>query len=348
MNGPISKTLDSLPTVSYPFRSRIHPKADLAEAHVRDFGRRFGLCAGEFAGARFDAAGFGIFAARTCPDAHDVNLMAEWAAWLFIFDDEFDEAALPIERVAHLAPVRKEIHGILTSNLDPDTQGSNPYTSSLADMWPRTARCMSEGWRLRFARHLIAYIEIYASELSNRRHVDPPMFQEYLPFRRTVSAVDVCWDLIEAALGRSLPEAVVESAVCQELRLAANDITCWTNDLVSFNKEYARGDANNLVTVLAHERGLTFDQAAHRVLAMIDSRVGDFVSRRHALPAQAPQLGWSPAETQLLMECMAAMETWMAGSLAWHLWSRRYRDVEYTDTPRNPSYYLPLLDASHS
>jgi hypothetical protein len=339
----VGHPLSSLPAITYPFVSRIHAEADLAEAHVRYFGRRFGFCASEAACARFDAAGFGVFGARTCPDVGDVELMAEWAAWLFVFDDEFDEAAEPAHRVAQLTPVLGEIRRILSPSLDFQGQTSNPYTTTLADMWPRTARLMSRGWRKRFARNLTAYVEIYADELSNRRYADPPAFEEYLPFRRVVSAVDVCWDMIEVGLGRSLPEAVVDSAACQELRLAANDITCWTNDLVSFNKEHARGDANNLVSVLAHANGLSFDEAAEQAASMIDTRVGDFVRHQQTLPILAPQLGWERPARDLLTRCTDAMATWMAGSLAWHTWSGRYRHVEYTETPRDPSYYLPLL-----
>ncbi len=35
--------LTSLPPIACPFPSLVHPSVDRAEAHVREFGRRFGL-----------------------------------------------------------------------------------------------------------------------------------------------------------------------------------------------------------------------------------------------------------------------------------------------------------------
>ncbi|WP_369166406.1 terpene synthase family protein [Streptomyces sp. R28] len=135
-------------------------------------------------------------------------------------------------------------------------------TRTLAAIWSRTAPRMSEGWRKRFTDHLCEYVAIYNRDIANRRFCEPPPFEEYLPFRRIVGAVYICWDLIEVAQGGSLPERIVTSDLCQNLRVAANDITCWTNDIFSLNKDYARGDVNNVVAILRHAGSLTWPEAA--------------------------------------------------------------------------------------
>lgn len=340
----MNDVLSRLPEISCPFPSRQHPAVDLAETHVRYYGRRFGLVTSAASAERYDRAGFGTFAARTCPAAGDIELLAEWAAWLFVFDDEFDEAGDPYERARLVDPVLTEVRAILTGSMPVSDPGpTNVLTAALADMWPRTARLMSDGWRARFTRHLCAYVAVYKSEISNRRFGPAPSLQEYLPFRRIVSAVDVCWDMIEAAMGASLPEHLVESGPCRKVWQAANDITCWTNDIISLNKEYARGDLNNLVAVLQHADDSTWSAAAAKAADMVAERTGDFSHACRELEASRRLLPCTDTEWELLLRSIEAMRYWMAGSRHWHLWSRRYQDVEYAGPQQNPSYYDTLL-----
>ncbi|MGG8406506.1 terpene synthase family protein [Streptomyces sp. 12297] len=329
--------LSQLPPIPCPFPSLVHPAADLAEAHVRYYGRRFGLVTTVVSGERFDRAGYGMFAARAFPTACDIELLAEWAAWLFVFDDEFDESGRPAERALLVGEVLAEIRAILTPDLGPPPgRPTNPLTVALADMWPRTARRMALGWRQRFAGHLCAFVDVYRSEISNRRFATPPSLEDYLPFRRVVGAVDACWDLIEASQGESLPEELVAHDLCQAVRIAANDVCCWTNDIISLNKEYARGDMNNIVAVLRHTHRLGWPQAAARAAGMVAVRTQDYLAARRALAE-------SPVSTAYLERCLDAMSHWMAGSRAWHLWSHRYRDIEHAPPLEDPSYYDPLL-----
>jgi len=339
--------LARLPDIPCPFTSRQHPAVDLAEAHVRYYGRRHGLVASAASGKRFDRAGYGTFAARTCPDARDVELMAEWAAWLFVFDDEFDESGDPRERASLVDPFLAEVRAVLATGCAPHGgTPTNVLTAALADMWPRTTRLMSPGWRARCARHLCAYIEIYKSDISNRRFGEPPSFEEYLPFRRVVSAVDVCWDMIEVAQEESLPEHIVEHDLCVAVRDAANDITCWTNDIISLNKEHARGDMNNLVAVVRGAQRLSWPEAATRAAAMVDDRTRDFELARRKLDVSRETLRCTDAEWDLLGRCADAMALWMAGSRAWHLSSHRYTDVEHLARHSDPTYYRALLGPS--
>ncbi|MER7761872.1 terpene synthase family protein [Streptomyces sp. NPDC097619] len=329
--------LPHLPPIPCPFPALVHPAAELAEAHVRYYGRRFGLVNTSASEERFDRAGYGLFAARTSPTACDIELRAEWAAWFFVFDDEFDEAGRPQDRGALVGGVLAEVRAVLTPDLrPPPVRPSNPLTAALADMWPRTARQMSVGWRERFTANLCSYVAVYGTELSQRRFGTPPSFEEYLPFRRVVGASDACWDMIEAAQGESLPEPVAGHALCRAVREAAADVICWTNDIVSFNKEYARGDMNNIVAVLRHAHALSWPEAAERAAGLVAVRTQDYLAARRALAE-------SPVSTAYLERCLDAMSHWVAGSRAWHLWSRRYRDIEHAPPTEDPSYYDPLL-----
>lgn len=334
--------LDSIPRIYCPFPSHRHWGGDQAERHVREFGRCFGLVSSAASVERFDRVGFGAFAALTCPTTHRLELMAEWAAWLFVFDDEFDEAADPNRPVALIDPMVDEARAILAPDLIAPNSTSNVLMEALADMWPRTAHRMTVAWRQRFAQHLIEYISVYRTEISRRRYADPPSFAEYLPFRRIVSAVEVCWDMIEVAHESNLPDELVAIPSYQRIRSIANDITCWTNDIISVNKEHARGDANNLVAVLRYTDSLTWREAAQKAADMVRHRTEEFQTAAREMTTSQHESLAGAADRQLLTENIDAIGRWMAGSWLWHLSSNRYQDVEYTTRAQDPSYYQHL------
>ena len=82
-------------------------------------------------------------------------------------------------------------------------------------------------------------------------------------------------DLIEPALGTTLPTEVVEQqSTWAELRELAVHLCAWTNDIYSFNKECGERDPINLIQVLRQEHG-------------IDAEAGPYATglRRLRLPA---------------------------------------------------------------
>ena len=209
--------------------------------------------AGEAAAAHFDDAEFGRFAARINPDAIDVRIIGEWVSWLFLVDDQFDDAADPAVQAEAVGCFVQELRAVLPAEPGPTPIPTSLGAAAAADAWSRTAPAMSRSWRRRFVKHLCGYITLYKQEIAYQRHTRPPSTREYVPYRRIIGAADPTFDLIEVAEQFSLPPAVFDSDICQAMRLAGNDVACWTNDIFSLAEEGARGDLNNLVAALQHE-----------------------------------------------------------------------------------------------
>ncbi|KAJ7854579.1 terpenoid synthase [Mycena olivaceomarginata] len=71
-----------------------------------------------------------------------------------------------------------------------------------------------------------------------------------------------------------IPDEVMENAVIKELTALCIDIAIAGNDLLSYNVEQARGDADhNLVTIVMHELDLDLDRAVQWIADWNDSLV---------------------------------------------------------------------------
>ncbi|MEU5191759.1 hypothetical protein AB0G83_32170 [Streptomyces klenkii] len=101
----------------------------------------------------------------------------------------------------------------------------------------------------------------------------------------------------------------------------------WCNDIVSYNKEAFREQhfgfpgIQNLVPVLAHERGCSMDEAARQAVVMHDTAMHRMAELSEQVRRQA-----GPG----LSRYVEGLCQWVRGSLEWHLTTDRYAD------PNNP------------
>ncbi|MFI5828724.1 hypothetical protein ACIA6C_15995 [Streptomyces sp. NPDC051578] len=329
-------------TIHNPFPIRVHADEWKAEEHVREWVRRFRLVTTDAAADHFDQAEFGRFAARIKPDAIDIRTIAEWVSWLFLVDDQFDDAGDPASQAQAVDRFVAELRAVLPVDLGPTPMPTCPGTAAAADMWPHTAPPMSRSWRIRFIDHICDYIDLYREEIAYQRYTTPPTADEYIPYRRIIGAADPTFDLIEVAEEFSLDPAVFDSRIYQQMRLAGNDIACWTNDILSLAKEAARGDLNNLVAVLQHQDKLSLEQALNKTATMINSRVGTYVRLRDEFTNSFHVFKLPVNDWYKTVSAVHGLGTWVAGSLDWHLLSGRYTHIEHTEPGQHPSYFEPV------
>ncbi|MFG2887277.1 hypothetical protein ACGFYV_34170 [Streptomyces sp. NPDC048297] len=274
--------------------------------------RSSGLLTDEQAEQRFTAAGFGRLAELVYGRGPQLTLQARWLSWLFMLDDHFDEdggeASDTAEGVLRFMPA---------DPLEPTPAPGSPFTMALAGLWPELAAAMPGHLRHRFRGHVEAYVRSYHTEAAQARGGRAPSMTSYVELRRDSGAVETCLDLLELDSRARLTPALADLSAVRELRQAANDVICWTNDVLSYDKETACGERNNLVAVIEDERGLTRSAALALAEQMITERTGDF-HRRHLLLRTAEPNG--PAA--LFAE---GAHRWITGSHRWHLESSRYR-----------------------
>lgn len=320
-----------------PFPHRVNPHVDRARTHVTRWVRRVGLVQRAYPRKRFERADFAWFAAVVHPtaDASQLNLMADWFAWLFLVDDQLDDGRLG-RSPGRAAEITRQMRSVLESDsrhlgVGPDVPTA---VSSLADLWQRTAPHATPEWRQRFVAHLAECLRTAAVwEAGNRVGRIIPSEETYIVNRRHTGAIYVCMDLIEVVERISVPESLYRSTLFTSALDAACNVVCWTNDVYSLAKERARGEVHNLVFLVQHHRGLDQQTALARVRAAIEYETERF------LKAEAELLAAHPDQARLFVPCLNGMRTWMRGNLDWSRRTQRYHPLSGSVEER-PEEYL--------
>ncbi|GAA3677464.1 hypothetical protein GCM10022267_75400 [Lentzea roselyniae] len=294
----------------YPVRLNAHVSLDEVEEQLLTWADDAGLLDDPTVRERFVAAAFGECAAYVYPDAPDLLPYAKWLAWLFVADDEFDENRTPED-----GGIDGGVLPLLPLDLDTPTTPRTAVTRALAELWRELAEPMPASLRMRFREHAEEYARSYATDAARARDGRAPDLGAYVALRRRSGAVETCVDLIER-----MPHARhtdITSDV-EALRLAANDVVCWSNDVLSVHKEVRHGEMTNLVAVLHNATGMSWSGALNAAAEMVSARTVEFDDLRRKLtrPGAAPEL----------VTFVNGLKWWISGSLHWHLRSHRYRE----------------------
>ncbi len=296
------------------------------------------------AARRFDNSDFGGFAARAyCTAAYeDLALCVEWMSWYALLDDQLSEGAYNTAQAWH-----RVLPGLCSAVQHPE-QDTHSHASAavraLADMCRRTFSRTSPAWRERFAAHVLSTLRGLAAEATADRRLNGDLdVEQYLALRRATAGVPFYVDLLELAEHAEVPEVVCQTPVFEELVAATTDLVCLHNDLYSVEKEFARGNALNLVLVLERAHRMTRDQAIEAVVARVTQRVEQFCTARHQLRALLPRMGVDGAAIEEIGRCVTGMQDWVNANLEWCRYTPRYGHVEYTAAGDQPSYLEDLL-----
>lgn len=336
----INPTL-SQQTLSLPFPIHTNPHDATAEQHLCGWARQMGLVRTPEAGARFDAARFGIFSGYVHPDASPgrLALYSKWMAWQFLADDQYADGSYRTAEswqsaTDHLWPV-------FATGQAPE--GASSLARALADILGAVYPHMSARWRERFVKHVQETFGAVVAENERRHTRTSATVEEYVANRRAVSSVLPCFAIDEFMAGGELPEEVRVSGPYQRLVQAATDVAAWTNDLYSWPKEEAAGEVDNLVLVLESAGQLTRREAIHAAAQWITGRAGDFNTAEQELPPVLDSLSLGAGARRTVARCVSSMRNWMAGTWKWSSESARYTTFDPDAAGRIPAYIDDLL-----
>lgn len=324
--------------------SAVSPWAHEAESHARSWVRAFDLVRSDRAKERFDKTAAGELAARVYASAVSslkLATAADWIGWLFFLDDQLDEGHVgkdPAAAHAFLQPLAESLSE-KPANRPPD---GSPLRAALSDIRRRMLPTMPVAWQRRFTRHVADYLNGCEWEAANRAHGRVPSLDEFPSRRRMAGAIWPSLDLLEFVTDEPLPDRVYGDPLFAEMCEAAADVVCWTDDVLTLDKERAHGDVHNLVIVLEHATGCTTTAAMMRASHHIDSRLADFMrcERRH--PGMLDRLGVDGPGQQATQQYVTGLRNWMRGHLDWGLHTIRYHSVEHTATGLAPAYLETL------
>ncbi|MFG1873259.1 hypothetical protein ACGFIV_00285 [Sphaerisporangium sp. NPDC049003] len=327
-----------LPSALDVFPPLLDEHVDAARRHLARWVDEYGLVRKEAARRRFAHADFAWFAAVTYPSADErgLCLIADWFAWLFLLDDQFDDGAVGRD------PDRvRELMGEMAAVLVHDDGGPRTYprpaiVEALADLWRRTTPRTTPAWRHRFVDHIAEGGLAAFWEAENRVRGVVPDEATYIEKRRHTGAIYVCMDLIEAVERTEVPARVYADARYQDALRSACDVVCWTNDLYSLEKELSLGEYHNLVAVVEHGRGFSREQSVRHVVAAITAEIDLYLERESRV------LSAFPGHVADVVRNFAGMRSWMRGNLDWSARTKRYR-LEGLSAASGPSDYLDAV-----
>ncbi|MFI0723422.1 isoafricanol synthase [Streptomyces sp. NPDC021224] len=327
--GPADPTRRTA-AVRIPFPARLNPHAERARQHTLQWAQGMGLLTGDTATAEYDALRLERLMAYFYPDAGatDLELSADFNAWFFIFDDQFDGllGAQP-ERirglVADLAATMAPEPRAPAAGTEPD----GPLVRSFRDIWERSTDGTARHWQIRFRDHWAAYLAAHEGEAHHRNAERLPGLADFLTVRRDTIGVRPCLDFTERCGGYSLPDDVYRTPALREMREITCDVVIFVNDIVSLVKELAAGDVNNSVVVHRTEQGCGVEEAVAHVARLANTRTARFVRLAADLPRALAGLRLDRTARAHVDHYVEGMRHLMAGNLTWSLATARYDEA---------------------
>jgi hypothetical protein len=306
-----------------PGPSPVSPWAADAEAYAQNWASEFGIIRSESARKRFRNTGPGELAARvyaTATQRDRLEAAAAWIGWLFLIDDQLDEGATGKD--PSLARDRLRPLAEMATGRTRPTQRT-PLLAALTDVWDRIVPHMPQAWRDTFIRNFLDYLRGCEWEARNRALGRVPPLEEFPGRRREAGAIRPSLDLLEFVSESPLPDDVRGLHLLAEVSTACADVVCWSDDLLTVEKERANGDVHNLVIVLEFATGCGQREAIDLAGQWIEARVCGFGETQRRL--LIPKTGDS-APGKALASHLTGLRHWMRGHLEWGLRTARYND----------------------
>lgn len=329
----------SLPRFYCPFPSQLNPLAEEVHKHTFDWATKFRLLQKEAAIQRFHTSHFARLVAMAYPQTgfEELALTNDFLTWIFLLDDHFDDGTIghQPEQVQIIMDGLLTILGVERSNSSLPLHG--PLVDSLQELWERMLSLTTPQWQERFTRHFLACFDAYSWELRNRAGKGIPHVEIYIEKRQETGGMRLMLDFIDLTEHVNLPLKVYESSLVQALMRITNNAICWSNDIISLEKEMARGEPNNLVLAIRQENVCTLQEAVHLINEMITGEVKLFTKLSPLV------LDAFPDYKQELQKYVAVMQAWIRGNLDWSFETLRYSDVEQITPGRNLSYLEAIL-----
>lgn len=331
--------------VRIPFPARLNRHAERARQHTLQWVHGMGLLSGDVATAEYDALRLERLMAYFYPDATAsvLELAADFNAWFFIFDDQFDGGLGT--RPEEIRRVVDTLVGTMTVEGTPPIAGATsgacrpgdvprpgdeedpPLVRAFRDIWLRSTASAPNNWRLRFREHWRAYLAVHEGEALHRIADRPPSFKQFLDVRRESIGVRPCLDFTERCGGYTLPDELHDSPTLREMREITGDVVIFVNDIVSLVKELAAGDVNNSVVVHRAHMDCTVEESVEYISALANTSTARFTRLAAALPGTLAQRAVPRETREHVSHYVDGMRHLMAGNLAWSLATSRYDET---------------------
>lgn len=304
------------PKLYCPFPSSVNEHAEDVNNHTLAWVKEFDLVPDEGHFERLKKSKFGWLAARAYPNTplEELKIVSDWNTWLFIRDDYCDESGLG-RNPGLLSEIHTELLEILNGRVP--GQSDSALAHALHDIRIRLLHKASPAWMCRFVCSVIEYFESSVWEAHNRVDGIIPDTETYILMRPYTGGLYTDIELIDITEDIYLPLHVRKNDVVQRLALMANNVVCWSNDIISYAKESKHNDVHNLVTTLRPTQA-TLQKAVDLAAELTSAEINAFIALQLHLPSYTPEIDAD------LQRFVAVLGSWMRGNLDWAYDSGRY------------------------
>lgn len=313
------------PVLYCPFPSTINQHCEAAEQHTLNWVRSFNFVTDESAYQTLSAAKFHLMTARVYPNAslEALKIFNDFMLWGFFVDDQFEKFGIR-KQPELLEPVHARLVEILKGAklIDVDT----PVTRAWQDILQRLYQLphVTSEWKLRFTKNMDDYFQGVRQEAANNCQGIKLELATYIKLRSFSSGAYPFLDLYQIVNRIALAPEVIEHPIMKRLEMAANNVSCWSNDILGVEKDMREGGTYNLVVVLQQEYQIPLQEAVERAIELHNAEARTFID----LSPQLPSFG---AEIDANFQCyLSGLRSWMRGCFDWYLESSRYRFTETT------------------
>lgn len=291
-----SRDLVEVPKIGTPFPVGEGPYAKEAQRRHMQWANEYSVFRSKGEQRRFGAMDIGALADLLYPEAsspEDVQLVADWCAWLLLRDDRWDDTEDPKEweRLtgrdrAYLRLMRQGLGEETAAHPAGEVYAENDgLYGALADLCTRLRkRAIREGMPDPVDRRLVGVMKDFffssVRETAYQHRGDYPTVSEYVKMRSVTGGLDILTFVLAALDGIRLPKSLLADPAIRHLTDASHNICCWHNDLVSLSKELASGEVHNLILVLQNDPDYEYhslSEALDAAVGMIHEELGRFV-----------------------------------------------------------------------
>jgi hypothetical protein len=301
-----------------PYIDKSHLEDEDIQISTMDWIKRFRIIPEGELLKKISASRFGIFIGKCHPQGviEKVIAVAQYATWLFIYDDMIEKKTEEEIETFH-ARTLQVLKG------DKVTEKDHRLMKGLHEI----AECIdriapSKIWKERFYNENASYCRYSKKEAENRRQKRVPTLAEYLIERPEFSGTKIMFALIELVENITIPEETFNSPLMQKILLLAANAVNWENDFLSAQKEYLNDDVHNLIFVLQKEYNCSIEEAFARGRTLFDENQKQLLE----CIKEASALG------EDVQRYVAGIMDWLSGHHYWAKASPRYS--YYFTSPR--------------
>ncbi|MGH3902570.1 MAG: terpene synthase family protein [Pseudonocardiaceae bacterium] len=336
----------TLPKFYMPYTARVNVNLERSRQHCIDWARQMGMLESLPGGigiwdeenlALFD---FAVCAARLHPDASgpELDVSSAWLTWGTYGDDYFPAVFGPTHNMAGAKVFNARLSLFIPLDCGATPPPANAAEAGLADLWIRAASPLPIDQRRQVRQGIENMTASWLWELANHIQHRIPDPVDYVEMRRKTFGSDLTMNLARIERAARIPPEIFRTRAMRGLENSAQDYSCFTNDIFSYQKEIEfEGELHNCVLAVQKFLDIDRERAVLVVNDLMTARMRQFEHIvANELPLVADDFNLDADAREAMDAYVVGLRDWMVGILDWHMLTGRYSESALRRRYRTP------------